>query len=390
MTQSAVAQIADALMYEGYVLYPYRATTVKNRHRWTIGALVPFSYSQADGGGEPCSLQTECLVRGDHRTTVTVRTRFLHPLERTDRDSSWQEGVEREFTIPGVELAELAACARQVSFAFNAARTTDGEVHRIQHAIEGRVDLSATRLVAELFRVTIVAANHTSLETSAGMSRDAVMLRSLASAHLILSVNAGEFVSLTDPPEGLKPFVDGCRNVGVWPVLVGDADRRDTIIASPIILSDFPRVAPESSGDFFDGTEIDEMLALRIRTLTEEEKRLMAGLDSRARALLARIDAMSDAELARLHGTHRPANPMPGDRVRLRPRGRTDALDLLLTGKVATVVSVEEDFEGRTHLCVTVDDDPGSDLGEIGMPGHRFFYRQDEMELLPPRGEEGR
>src|SRR5262249_21507926 len=153
--------------------------------------------------------------------------------------------------------------------------------------------------------------------------------------------------------------------------------------------SDFPRVAPESPGDFFDGTEIDEMLALRIRTLTEEEKRQMAGLDPRARALLARIEAMSDAELARLHGARRPAGPLPGNRVRLRPRGRADALDLLLAGKVATVVSVEEDFEGRTHVCVTVDEDPGSDLGETGMPGHRFFYRPDEVELLPPRGQEG-
>src|SRR5262249_58027269 len=138
-------------------------------------------YSEADGGSEPWSLQTECLVRGDHRTTLTVRVRFLHPLERTDCDSTWQEGVEREFTIPDVELADLAASARQVPFAFNASRTADGEVQRIQHAIEGRVDLTATRLVPGLFRVNIVAANHTSLETTAATSRDAVLLRSRAS-----------------------------------------------------------------------------------------------------------------------------------------------------------------------------------------------------------------
>lgn len=72
-----------------------------------------------------------------------------------------------------------------------------------------------------------------------------------------------------------------------------------------------------------------------------------------------------------------------GDRVRLRPQQRADAVDLLLAGRTAIVVSFESDFEGRQYLAVTVDDDPGRDLGPAGWPGHRFFFRPDELEPLP-------
>lgn len=70
----------------------------------------------------------------------------------------------------------------------------------------------------------------------------------------------------------------------------------------------------------------------------------------------------------------------PGDRVRLRPRRRADILDMALDGKIATVESIEQDFEGRIHLAVTVDDDPGHDLGAARQVGHRFFYLADEIE----------
>ena len=71
-----------------------------------------------------------------------------------------------------------------------------------------------------------------------------------------------------------------------------------------------------------------------------------------------------------------------GDRVRLRPRGRADILDLALAGMTATVEAVEQDFDGRVHLAVTVDDDPGQDLGRLRQPGHRFYFAPDEVEPL--------
>lgn len=77
----------------------------------------------------------------------------------------------------------------------------------------------------------------------------------------------------------------------------------------------------------------------------------------------------------------------PGDRVRLRPRPGADVFDLVLQGKTATISSIEQDFEGRAHLAVTIDDDPGRDLGEELQIGHRFFFQVDEVEPLGPGGE---
>jgi hypothetical protein len=73
----------------------------------------------------------------------------------------------------------------------------------------------------------------------------------------------------------------------------------------------------------------------------------------------------------------------PGDRVRLWPLGRADILDLALEGKTATIESIEQDFEGRVYLAVTVDDDPGRDLGAQRKPGHRFFFGVEEVEPVP-------
>jgi hydrogenase maturation protease len=138
-------------------------------------------------------------------------------------------------------------------------------------------------------------------------------LRALASTHTILEVQDGEFVSLLDPPACWREAATACRNVGAWPVLVGDERQKDRMLAAPIILYDYPRVAPESPGDFYDGTEIDEMLTLRVLTLTDEEKRAMAGVDERASALLARTEALARGQLLGLHGALRSLRPTPGE-----------------------------------------------------------------------------
>lgn len=78
-----------------------------------------------------------------------------------------------------------------------------------------------------------------------------------------------------------------------------------------------------------------------------------------------------------------PAELRQGDRVRLCPRDRADIFDLALSGKTATIEAIEEDLEGRVYLAVLVDDDPGKDLGALRQPGHRFFYRPEEVEPLP-------
>jgi hypothetical protein len=166
----------------------------------------------------------------------------------------------------------------------------------------------------------------------------------------------------------------------VFPVLVGPEGARDTMIASPIILYDHPTIAPESAGDHYDATEMDEMLTLRVLTLTDAEQAEARAGDPRARAILDRAAGLDAAALHRLHGVWRDALLTPGTRVRIHPRPGGDIFDRALAGRLATIAGVERDLEDRIHYAVTVDDDPGRDLGAVGWPGHRFFFAPEEVE----------
>ena len=100
-----------------------------------------------------------------------------------------------------------------------------------------------------------------------------------------------------------------CNNVGTWPVLAGEEGQARWHLSSPIILYDYPQIAPESPGDLFDGTEIDEILALRILTLTEDEKHEMRNADERARQILERTESMPAEHFMKLHGVLRGLRP---------------------------------------------------------------------------------
>jgi hypothetical protein len=151
-------------------------------------------------------------------------------------------------------------------------------------------------------RVTVRVANTTPF---GGSDRQAALRHAFCSTHTVLRTRAGAFVSLTDPPPALRVAAEACENRGTWPVLVGEVGARDTVLSSPIILEDHPRIAPESPGDLFDGGEIDQLLTLNILTLTDEEKREMRESDPRAREILERTEALTEEELMRLHGTIR-------------------------------------------------------------------------------------
>jgi hypothetical protein len=343
MNRELVDRIANAVLYEGYILYPYRPS-VKNRQRWTFGGLYPEAYCQSQGSGEASSSQTECLIHGSPATRFEAAVRFLHLTDRrageiapplvnwpdgveppfcavdllqvgTNTFHAWQEAEEREVALEEVTLAELLSHPRSTSFTFPGGRRLEpvhdregrvgGVLVREQQTIEGAIEVSATAVSEGLFRVTLRVVNRTPLEPARCRNREVALLHSLVSTHTILGVRQGEFVSLLDPPEGWQDAAAACRNVGAWPVLVGAEGEKDLILSAPIILYDYPQVAPESPGDFFDGTEIDEMLTLRILTLTQEEKAAMAAVDERGRALLARTEALAREQLAGLHGTIR-------------------------------------------------------------------------------------
>ena len=134
-------------------------------------------------------------------------------------------------------------------------------------------------------------------------------MRTFASTHTILHITDGAFLSMIDPPGAYAPAAALCRNLGAWPILVGDEAKkeRDTLVSSPIILYDYPKIAPESPGDLFDAAEIDEILTLRIQTLTDEEKREMREVDAQARRILERTESLPNADLLKMHGVMRGA-----------------------------------------------------------------------------------
>jgi hypothetical protein len=175
------------------------------------------------------------------------------------------------------------------------------------------------------------------------------------------------------------------------------------MLSSPILLYDFPSVAAESQGDLCDAAEIDEILSLRILTLTDREKAEARATDACARRILDRVDAMTPSQFGALHGTMReaeffnPAGAAPpdrdvelvncypvgkGTRVRLRPSRRADAMDVFLRDQRATVAGVFTDVDDRVHVAVTVDADPAASLHASF--GRYFYFDPTEIEPLDP------
>jgi hypothetical protein len=317
MTETTVEVVADAVLYEGYLLYPYRSSSVKNRTRWTFGGVFPRAYTEATGS-EACETRTECLIRKGEEARLSGCVRFLHIIQRT----AWQEATERRVELGDVALTELLAGPWRIEFAFAGSGPTaktppppqplspegrgEEEVPDLRswRAVQGEIELSAHRLDARFLRLRVIVRNLTPLSGPGGISRDEAQLHAFASTHAILHLDRGQFVSLTDPADDVpRQWVDACGNVGTWPVLAGPDGATDTVLSSPIILPDYPKVAGQSPGDLFDATEIDEILTLRILTLTEAEKAEMATTDERVRALLERTESLAGEQLMQLHGS---------------------------------------------------------------------------------------
>lgn len=394
--ESGVDRLLRTLMYEGYILYPYRPSSLKNRFRWTFGTLLPPTFCLEQANGERSFLAGECLWTGPATARITARLRFLQPVERAAMESGdrWQEAVEREIVCNDVAIAELAAQSFERDFAFDVPKQArDGEQWQPacasgshEHALAGRLKFHSERLEDDVWRIGIRTDN---LTISCARDREAALCDSMAAAFVLLTCDSGEFVSSIDPAPPFQKVCEACRNVGVFPILIGDRRDGSQILFSPIILYDYPQLAPASPGDLCDATEIDELLTLRIQTLTDDEKRRAKTNDSVARAIVKRAEQLSNGEIQSLHGEVRRANFQAGpndvavgSKVRLRPKGRADAFDLLLDGRTAVIASVAEDFEGRRYVTVVMDDDPGRDLGLLARPGHRFYFQLNEIELL--------
>ncbi len=446
-THLALARtVADAVLYEGYLLYPYRSTAGKNQVRWQFGVLGPPGAAEAGVGEEP-DLTVQCLLRPDaesfgadpagvHGPRLGVHLRFLQLQARTveqARDGgfapvealsvegathlSWDEAVEREVTLGPFPLAALTGDlerpvgvpgGQEVEDLRDARGTLVGRVVRRREPLAALVRLSAT-IDDGLTRVEVRVRN---TGPDPGAQKEAAIRTSLIGAHLLLAAFDAAFVSVLDPPADARAAAARCVQRRCWPVLAGPEGATDVVLASPIILYDYPAVAPQSAGALFDSTEIDEILTLRVLTLTEEEKAAARATDAHAGVIIDRCEQMSPGDLQRLHGVlcdpragvdtgglpwwdpavdadvHPESDTVTvaGTRVakdslvRLRPGRRADAQDLFFAGQTARVAAVHRDVDGQTHVAVVLVDDPAADLHE--WYGRYLYFAPDELEPL--------
>ncbi len=300
MTLSKARAVADAVLFEGYLLYPYRAAALKNRMRWQFGVLAP----RGAGSAQNWFARTECLLEATPSTTVDIRVRCLQLRHRGGKNP-WDEGIVREFAVP-VPLAALEQ-PRTVMFELPAGTDRRDGVNWHRYRVPGLIHIECHRVddSRDVRRIRVLVENRSEWTPSAADVRDDVLRRSLASVHTMLAARDGSFLSLLDPPEWAEDLAAACRNTDTWPVLVGEPQDRDVVLSSPVILYDHPAIAPRSPGDLFDATEIDEIRTLRTMRLTDEEKREVRETDPRAAELLDRVEQLPAETLERLHGTLR-------------------------------------------------------------------------------------
>jgi hypothetical protein len=213
--------------------------------------------------------------------------------------------------------------------------------------------------------------------------RNQALRHSLVGAHTLLALRDGAFVSLLDPPEWATGAVASCVNLHTWPVLVGDEGCRDVMLSSPVILSDYPQVSPESQGDLRDATEIDEMLG---KVHGANRYLESAGLNFS-------LDPEADAAPSEASVTIGGIPVSKGSHVWLRPSRRADTMEMFLAGRPALVEGVYRDVDDEAYVAVSLE---GADIGDPQTPYGRFLYfYPDEIEPLdvvaePPTHDQGR
>jgi hypothetical protein len=384
-------QVADAILYEGYLLYPYRQSAPKNQARFQFGVLMPPGYVAVDPHERTAS-QTECLLECADDAQVRVLVRFLQQQQRSVLSTSPDDGElyqigalyvegteytcfteaaerEQQFTA---SVAALLAADRNLEFHVGPGQATEdirdsdgrlaGRLVRRWGALDGVIRLHAERVAGPYqalrlrVRVENVATPGAELRT-----RDDGLARALIAAHVLIGVPGGTFLSMTDPPEWARAAVAECRNDGTWPVLAGPDGCRDLLLSSPVILYDHPEVAAESAGDLFDATEIDEILTRRMMALTDAEKREARATDARVAEMFDRLDDLPPEMLERMHGAIRYLRSAPAGAAAAQPSVPASAPPVFSTPVLASPVLANTDGTEITARPSVPWWDPGAD-----------------------------
>ncbi len=403
MRAQGVESLVSSLLYEGYALYPYTPGATKNATPTPFGIVYPPAYAETQPAAHSHA-RLECVLRPGHEATLTATVRFLQAAGER------HQGLERRLELDPVGLEELlsaeAGPLREFSF--------DPE-ERGGPVISGRVRIRAERVGADLARVKLCVHNSTGIDVSPEPTRAEALRHSLLSVHPLLEADGGSFVSPLERDGALGAAVSGCDPLNTFPVLVGDGDR--AVLGAAIALPEHPELAPESLGNLFDNTEIEEALLLHVQALSEGEREAISGQDPAVREMIERADSVSNDEMLDLHGrltftepeqdsepierpesnAHRQPPPgigeiqgearteiagaavRRGDKVVLRPGTERDVFDKILNGRRATIERIYRGYDDRVYLGVTVDDDPGQDL--LRETGRYLFFFGDEVEV---------
>jgi hypothetical protein len=326
--------VADAILYEGYLLYPYRGSAQKNQMRFQFGVVMPPAYESVDAS-EPSAIQAECLLECTDATEIQVLVRFLQIQRRTvqalpatggayldvpalevagSRIVPWDETVERECRT-AAKVSQLLVDSHYEPFRIKSGETMElipdggeaaGRLRRRWPGLLGLIRLRAERVAGpyQALRLQARVENLTQMPVPPRLRQDGLG-HALIAAHMLIGTPGGRFISMTDPPQWAAAAVSGCENAGTWPVLAGPPECHELMLCSPVILYDHPEIAGESAGSLYDGTEIDEILTLRTMALTDAEKREARATEPRAAELIDRVSGMSPELLERMHGAIR-------------------------------------------------------------------------------------
>ncbi len=389
----ALEQLIDSLLYEGYSLYPYTASATKNSTPTPFGIAYPPAYAAALASTFD-HLELRCVLEAPPEARISAEARFL------SAGGERNEAVAHRLQLPDTTVGALAGRP-----ADEQAMEQDGEVDD-QHGapLSYALRLSMRELAPGVHELALRVENRTPCVQ--GLGRAAALGRSLLSTHPILRVAGGRFVSPLERP---------CVSVNTFPVLANAAD--DAVVGAAIVLPDHPQIAPESRGGLFDSTEIEEALLLHVKALSDAEREQIEREDPVVREMVARAAAVTPEEILALHGRVTLRDPVGGvarsavsdsppqepaglvdptageehaevdgvrfrrgGKVRLRPGPDADLHARLLDGRTATIERIMVDYDGKTHLGVTIDGDPGQEL--LRESGRLLFFFAPEVEVL--------
>jgi hypothetical protein len=373
-------QLVDSLLFEGYALYPYTPGATKNGTPTPFGIVYPTAYAQMLSSTFD-HLELRCALLAPKDAVLRAEVRFLVA------DGERHRAVARTIDLPGAMVGALA-----VQPAEKQARIGPQPGPGLVVGLR----LSAQALDGDSYHVTLRVENRTVVRS--GLDRAGALARSLLSTHPILRVAGGRFIS---------PLDRAYDSVNTFPVLATPQD--DAIIGAAIVLPEHPQIAPESRGSLFDSTEIEEALLLHVQALSDAERAEIEQHDPTVSQMIARAAAATPADIAALHGRVTVRDPQTdepptepaglidptlgeevvdvdgktfrrGGKVLIKPGPDADIQARMLDGRIATIERIMTDYDGRTHLGVTIDGDPGQNL--MRETGRLLYFFAPEVEVI--------